>query len=77
MPIPHEIQRGQVTITEGDTRVRFDMPNGEVLHVDIFGTCDPRINAAYAHLFAKISLLMEFPVQELNSVGFMCDVELS
>jgi hypothetical protein len=74
--ILHQIQPGTVEITTGETKVQFDMPNGETMHVDIHGTADPRVMAAYAYLFANIPFMLREPIAYLHMVGQKCNVEL-
>ncbi len=57
--IQHQIQSGKVKLTEGTTDVKFNMPNGGEMFVSITGTCDPRINAVYAYLFANLRILVD------------------
>jgi len=76
MTIMHQIQQGKVTTTNGSTDVKFHMPDSEVMHVSISGTCDPRINAAYACLFANLPFFAREPHACMAIISKNCDVKL-
>ena len=76
MTVLHVMQSGVVELTEGSTDVRFDMPDGEEMHVSFHGTVDGRVMAAYAYLVANLPFLITEPVACKALVGKNCNVEL-
>jgi hypothetical protein len=72
----HQIQQGTVEITIASTSVRFNMPDGDEMLVKITGSCDPRINAAYAYLFANLPFFVREPIAYMALIKQNCDVEL-